>query len=211
MTPDEIAAELRADLLSGRLRPGAELQQTDLAERFAVSRIPIRDALRALAADGLVTIKSGRGASVVMLSAAEVEELYDLRILLECDCLDRATKVMTSTEIEAIDRLRKKADLDAATPAWADSDWAFHEALYRPAARPRQLALIHTLRQTCRMLAAAHAALPTARAQWLDHHKHIVDQLRDGNAAAAVSTLRRHIEGARDHLLAAMSRPSEAG
>ncbi len=206
MSPEKIAAELRADLMAGRLWPGTELQQAGLAERFAVSRIPIRDALRILAAEGLVVIEPNRGATVIALSASEIGELYDLRLLLEGDCLRRAAVAMTPAAIEEIDRIRRKADLDAATPTWDEGDRAFHEALYAPAARPRQVALILSLRQTCRLFAASYATLPTERSRWLGDHELIVGRLRAGDTEGAVAALSRHIEGARDHLLALMAR-----
>ena len=62
--PETIAAALRADILSGATRPGTLLRQEDLAARFAMSRIPVRDALRLLEAEGLVTIATNRGAQV---------------------------------------------------------------------------------------------------------------------------------------------------
>src|SRR5438552_13920080 len=84
LSPEAIAEELKREMLSGRIPAGAELRQTALAERFAVSRIPIRDALRSLAAQGLAVIEPGRGATVIRLSAPQIEEVFDLRIMLEC-------------------------------------------------------------------------------------------------------------------------------
>src|SRR5262245_20367755 len=80
MTPDMIAAALRSELMMGTLRPGAELSQVVLAERFGVSRIPIRDALRILAGEGLVEIEANRGARAIALTPGEVREIYDLRV-----------------------------------------------------------------------------------------------------------------------------------
>lgn len=209
MSPENIAAELRSDLLAGRLAPGSDLPQTNLAERFSVSRIPIRDALRILAADGLVTVDPGRGARVVSLDRMEIDEIYDIRLLLETDCLERACDKMTPDDLDSIDRHRKRAALDVATPDWDDSDWAFHEALYRPANRPRQMALIRALRRTSRMLVSSYSALPTAHDQWVDHHDQIMAHLRDGDRKAAVATLAGHLEGARRHLIEAMAAKPE--
>src|SRR3982751_5607720 len=88
--PETIAAALRADILAGSTKPGTLLRQEDLAARFAMSRIPVRDALRLLEAEGLVTIATNRGAQVARLSRSEVSEIYHLRDLLECDCLELA-------------------------------------------------------------------------------------------------------------------------
>lgn len=205
VTPDAIAEALKRDMMTGRIPAGAELRQEALAERFGVSRIPIRDALRSLAAEGLAVIVPGRGATVIRLSAAEIEEVFDLRIMLECDCIERVAAVIDERAIEIIDRFRAKAELDAGTPDWSDGDWAFHEAMYECAARPRQLELIRALRQTCRLGAAGYEALPEARTRWLSDHGDIVGYLRSRDARGASAALRKHLEGARDHLFARLT------
>lgn len=204
MSPEGIAEQLRAELLAGKIKPGAPLPQEDLAARFAVSRIPVRDALRILSAEGLVNMTPNRGANVITLSRHDVRELYELRVLLECDCLERAARAVTDDKLAEIDRVRKRADLDAGTPNWAIGDWAFHEALYRIAGRQRQVALIHALRQTCQIFVGSYGTLTTKRPRWLSEHKLIVDHLRQGEPDLAVSVLRRHIEAAGGHLLSRM-------
>jgi DNA-binding GntR family transcriptional regulator len=170
MTPETIAAELRAELMEGTLRPGSELSQVMLAERFGVSRIPIRDALRILAGEELVEFHANRGAKAIALTPAEVREIYGLRVLLECDCLRRAAKNMTPADLEEIERVRRKSDLDAGTPEWAAGDWAFHRAIYLRAGRPRQLAMIEGLRRTCQLFISAYSTMPAKKSRWLDEH-----------------------------------------
>jgi DNA-binding GntR family transcriptional regulator len=201
VTPEAIVETLKRDMLSGHIPCGSELKQEALAERFGVSRIPIRDALRSLAAEGLAMIVPGRGATVIQLSPTELEEIFSLRIMLECDCLERAVASVDREVVAMIDRIRAKAELDAGTPDWSAGDWSFHEAIYRQAARPRQLELIRSLRQTCRVTAAGYETLPRARKRWLSEHSDIVRKLKSRDAAGASAALRKHLEGARDHLL----------
>jgi len=205
MTPENIAAELRSELMAGTLRPGAELSQVGLAERFGVSRIPIRDALRILAGEGLVEIEANRGARAIALTPGEVREIYDLRVLLECDCLHRAAEKMTPTTLDEIERIRRKSDLDAGTPGWAAGDWAFHRALYSPAARPRQIAMIEALRRTCQLHIGAYATMPARKPRWLADHRAIVEHLRTKETERAISVLQAHLEAAAQHLLARMT------
>lgn len=204
--------ELRHELMSGVLRPGAELSQVALAQRFGVSRIPIRDALRILAADGLVEIELNRGARAITLNPDQVRELYDLRILLECDCLRRAAKVLTPDDLDAIDLVRRKADIDAHTESWSEGDWAFHRALYVRADRPRQLSIIEGLRRTCRMFIGAYHSMPSKTPRWLGEHREIIGRLREGDASLAANILEAHLEAAAQHLLEQMrsSEPSAA-
>jgi DNA-binding GntR family transcriptional regulator len=205
MTPDMIAAELRSELMAGTLRPGAELSQVVLAERFGVSRIPIRDALRILAGEGLVEIEAHRGARAIALTPGEVREIYDLRVLLECDCLRRAADKMTPGTLDEIERVRRKSDLDAGTSGWAAGDWAFHHTLYSPAGRPQQLAMIKTLRRTCQLHVGAYASMPAKKPRWLSEHRIIVEHLKRGDRERAVLALQAHIEAAARHLLERMA------
>jgi DNA-binding GntR family transcriptional regulator len=206
VTPANIAAELRSELMAGTLRPGAELSQVGLAERFGVSRIPIRDALRILAGEGLVEIEANRGARAIALTPGEVREIYDLRVLLECDCLHRAAGKMTPATLEEIERVRRKSDLDAGTPGWAAGDWAFHRALYAPAGRPRQIAMIEALRRTCQLHVGAYATMPAKKPRWLAEHRIIVEHLKQGKTEDAVRALQAHLEAAARHLLDRMTR-----
>ena len=207
MTPETIAAELRRELLAGILSPGAGLSQVELAARFGVSRIPIRDALRILAAEGLVEIAVNRGARAIRLSPGEVREIYDLRILLECDCLRRAAAQISPAALREIERVRLKSDLDAAGPGWAQGDWEFHRSIYQLALRPRQLTMIEALRRTCLLHVSAYSSIPTKKPRWLNDHRRIVEHLQTGDADKAVLALRQHLEGAAQHLLERMTAP----
>jgi len=202
--PETIAAALRGDILSGATKPGALLRQEDLAARFAMSRIPVRDALRLLEAEGLVTIATNRSAQVSRLSRSEVAEIYHLRRLLECDCLALAIPRMSAIELERIERIRRRAEIDAATPEWNAGDGSFHEALYRPSGHDSQIEMIKGLRATSDLYSAAHLALPKERKRWLADHRAIVAACREGRTTDAVATLGSHLTAARDFVLEQM-------
>jgi DNA-binding GntR family transcriptional regulator len=203
--PETIAAALRADILSGKTKPGTLLRQEDLAAQFAMSRIPVRDALRLLEAEGLVTIATNRGAQVIQLSRDEVAEIYHLRILLECDCLGVAMARMSEPDLDRIDRIRQRAEIDAATPEWNEGDWSFHAALYGPSGHGRQIEMIRGLRTTSDLYAVAHEALPRERKRWLADHRAIVAACRAGRTADAVAALTAHLSAARDFVLGRMA------
>jgi DNA-binding GntR family transcriptional regulator len=202
--PETIAAALRADILTGATKPGTLLRQEDLAARFAMSRIPVRDALRLLEAEGLVTIATNRGAQVSRLSRNEVAEIYHLRSLLECNCLGLAIPRMSETDLDRIERIRQRAEIDAATPEWNAGDWSFHEALYRPSGHDRQIEMIKGLRTASDLYAVAHRALPKERKRWLADHRAIVAACRRGRTADAVAALSSHLAAARDFVLEQM-------
>lgn len=196
-----LADVLRQEILAGRLPPGTVLSQTETAERYGVSRIPVRDAFQQLANDRLVTVLPGKGAQVIRLSATELTEVYDLRILLEGDLLRRAVQAAGPDYAAEVDYARRKSDLEAGRPGWADGDWFFHRTLYAPANRPRQLAMAEELRRLCLVHVACYDSLTQATPDWLTHHAAIVQAAVAGQAEAAVAALERHLTAARCFLL----------
>ena len=201
-TPDLIAASLRDDILHGVIPPGQALRQEELASRFGVSRLPVRDALLRLEAEGLVDVFPNRGAFVTTLSAGEVGEIYHLRELLEGDAIEAAVPRMTASDWRRIDAAHAASARTAGGPEWIAGDRDFHLALYAAAGRPRQLAMIETLRGTVDRYWTAYAALPTRTAHWLADHDAIVDACRAGDAAAARARLVDHLRRASELVLA---------
>lgn len=203
-TADLIADALREEIADGRIPPGAPLRQEELAARFAVSRIPVREALRLLEADGIVSIFPNRGAFVVRLSADEIREIIDLRVLLEGDLIRRAVPVLTGVDLKAIEAAAETAARAADTPDWIETDRRFHDALYLPAGRPRHLALVHGLRTAVARYAAPCGQLPARRKSWLDDHARLVAACRAGDAAGAQRLLAEHIARAGEFLIGMM-------
>lgn len=192
---------LRRDILAGTLPPGSLLMQTELAARFGVSRIPVRDALQALAAERLVTVVPGKGARVIRLGPQELAEVYDLRILLECDLIHRAARRTTEAQRYEAAHVLARSDLEAGRPGWEAGDRAFHMSLYAPAESPRQIALVHELRDTAALHLAQYQVLAENTSRWLDDHHQIFNAWQAGQAASAAALLAAHLTAARDHLL----------
>lgn len=187
---------LRHEILAGQLPPGTLLSQTDLASRFGVSRIPVRDALQQLAAEHLVIVLPGKGAQVIELPPDELAEIYDLRVLLECDLLRHAVAKAGPQDYAEAEYALRKSSLEAGRPGWADGDWAFHATLYAPAGRSRQLAMVEELRRTCVMHAAQYGRLAEETPAWLAEHEAIVRAYVAGQSEDAVQALKQHIEAA---------------
>ena len=204
MTPQSIAETLESDILSGALPPGTPLHQVELAERFGVSRIPVRDALAQLASQGVIVAAPNRTATVLKLSVAEVEELYDLRIMLECDLLDHAVARMRDAHLAAIHHALAQSALEATQDNWAEGDAMFHTALYAAADRPRQLGLINELRRIARVQIAGYNDLTDKTHRWLSEHEGIVQACDIRDSKEAQRRLRRHLRAARNHLVKAM-------
>src|SRR5215471_16769243 len=128
MTPSEIAISLRRDILTGHVAPGSDLPQEELARRFGVSRIPVRDALNLLAAEKLVRIRPNRGAQVICFSRKDLAEVYSLRVILETDCLARAIPDILDVDLERIAQEMRRCEIEAGNEGFPEADWRFHRA-----------------------------------------------------------------------------------
>ena len=209
MSPIEIAAELRRDILSGRMIPGSNLPQEDLAQRYGVSRIPVRDALNLLAAEKLVRIRPNRGACVIRFTRAELAEAFSLRIMLESDCLRRAVPFIDDHAMKRIAQAARRCEVEADQEDFHEHDWDFHRALYEPANRQMQLALIGELRRACQVHVAAYDRLRQERKRFSTDHAAILAACQKGDSETAVSQLRTHLERAARSLDTILKRAAE--
>ncbi|WP_165357234.1 GntR family transcriptional regulator [Sphingosinicella sp. CPCC 101087] len=195
---------LRHEILSGQIGPGTLLSQTALAERFGVSRIPVRDALQALAVDGLVTVLPNKGARVIQLDAPALQEIFDLRELLECDLIVRATLRAQPSDHDDVEYALRRSSLEAGRPGWQKGDWSFHLAIYKIANRRKQIDIVRELRNLCELHVHSYGELNRDPAQWLDHHEKMFDAFRRRDAESAREMLSEHIREAGRRLLSAM-------
>jgi DNA-binding GntR family transcriptional regulator len=197
---------LKQEILSGRLAPGTLLSQTNLAARFGVSRIPIRDTLQALAAERLVTVVPNKGARVIELDGVALREIFELRELLECDLIDKATQCAQPSDHAEIEYALRKSELEAGRAGWRESDWLFHHSIYKVTKRDRQIELVRELRDACAVHAAHYDDLMEETPRWLDQHRKIFAAFRHGNAERSQRLLAEHIQQAGKHLLMLMNR-----
>lgn len=205
-----IVAALRTAITTGSLAPGAVLRQADLALEFGVSRIPVRDALQALQAEGLVRIEPNRGAFVCTYSSAELTEIYDLRVLLETSALQHAIPAHTERSVRRLLAIQRDLDDEDVPAEWLRLDRAFHAELYGPCARPRTLELIAGLRGTVERFSLAHLGPDARRPQWNDEHQQLIAAVRAHDSDAAVTILTAHLRQTQLGALAALGAFSTA-
>ncbi|WP_335940197.1 GntR family transcriptional regulator [Streptomyces sp. PTD5-9] len=199
-----IADRLRAAIRDGGLLPGARLVQEKLATELKVSRIPLREALHALAAEGLIELQPQRGMVVAELSHGEIAELFELRLRMEPHLAEEIVRGCRDRDIDELqdlaDEMRRQG---ADTASRASLNYEFHRRIY--ALSEQRL----TLRFVDQLL---HLVEPYSR-RWArsghdleridDEHQRMVDVLRDRDAAALRRVITAHVEGARDHVMAA--------
>ncbi len=205
----DITTQLRTAILEGKYAPGSLLSQSSLAKEYAVSRIPIRDALLVLAADKLVEVVPGKGARIITLSATDLKEVFDLRIMLECDLLHRAIRSADDEAKAEVLYLLRRSSLEAGRPGWHQGDWDFHRALYASAERPRQLAIVDDLRKICVLQASQYASLATETQRWLRDHEAIAEAYVAGHANEGSTLLAQHLRQSLEILLALACRTEE--
>jgi DNA-binding GntR family transcriptional regulator len=198
------AIALRRRILSGAFAEGEALRQDALAEEFGISRIPIREAFRQLAAEGLVTIHPHRGVVVSALSPDEVAELFDLRAMLEPDLIRRAVpRQSAADQAEAARILAEYATAIARgdVNAWGELNTEFHLALYRPAARPQTLAVVRMLLANTDRFTRLQLALAGGTERAMREHAELLALCREGAVDAAGALAHRHVVAVRDDLL----------
>ena len=207
-TPTPLVERLRERIVAGVLPPGAPLRQEELAADFGVSRIPVRDALAQLQAEGLVELRASGGVRVATLTAEACAELFDLRVLLEGDALRHAVPRHTPRTLQRAASVQAELELADDPLDWVAGDRAFHEALYAPGARPRTLDIVRVLRNAVERFAVRRLSHDARRAAWRAEHRALLDAVAAGDAAAAGERLAAHLRATEAVVRAALAAPT---
>lgn len=196
---------IRDGILHGNYAAGEPLRQDALADELGVSRIPIREALRQLEAEGLVRFSPHRGAIVSSLSLAEIDEVFEIRAKLEPDLLRRALPRLTTYQLDQTDDiLDRYADAlhSGDVSQWGELNWQFHSTLYSPAERPITLSILHRLHQQSDRYLRMQLALTHGETRANEEHRAIAAAAREGDVKRACALMRQHITDAGRSLLA---------
>jgi DNA-binding GntR family transcriptional regulator len=204
---------LRERILRGVYADDTPLRQDALAAELGVSRIPIREALRQLEAEGLVVFNPHRGAVVSSLSVDEIDELFELRAQIESDLVRRA---VVSTTGEHISRAKEilnayeAAFRDGEVTEWGKLNWEFHSTLYAPAERPFTMAIIQRLHQQSDRYLRMQLVLTHGELRAIDEHRAILAAVAAHDVKLACSLMRQHIIGAGRQLVQFVSAERQA-
>lgn len=192
-----IAAELRRAIISGELSPGLHLQEPLLAQKFGVSRVPVREALARLEHEGLVRSETRRGAFVVGFTANDVREIYDIRQFLEGYASQLAAKLSTADDVA---RLRQLVDeMDEAIDAGqvdreARADVAFHREIVQMSRHRRLFAAWEPLMGVVStILGITNARHPNLKST-VSSHRAIVEALAAHDVDGAEASMHRHLQ-----------------
>lgn len=209
-----VVGVLRELILSDTFPSGARLAESELAEQLGVSRTPVREALRQLAAEGLVELPPNRGARVASWSADELESLFDLRSTLEPRLTAMATYRATDADIAELEQLAlqmvalgspgPEQDLEALLPL----NTAFHGRLVELANAPAFAAALSGAVRAPLVMRNFHAYDDASMRRSLAHHVEIVAALRAGDPHWASAVMAAHLRNARAVMLRTHRPPS---
>jgi DNA-binding GntR family transcriptional regulator len=194
-----IADSLRAAILDGSYLPGERIRQEDVAARSGASRIPVREALRMLDAEGLVTLVANSGAWVTRLTLAECVETYLIRERLEPLLLRTSMPRLDPETVDHLGRLADEMEASAGVDAFMRADREFHLSSYAGAASGEMWQIIHRMWNTTQHYRREFTRLAAGSGLSVTHleHRLLLDCVRRRDADDAERVLVTHIRRTR--------------
>jgi DNA-binding GntR family transcriptional regulator len=180
----------------GSLRPGDRLVETDLANRLGISRTPIREAIRQLESDGLVSHQPRIGATVRILDYSEITELYEMRTVLEGTAARFASRAASEVELTELEVINEEMRLAVDTAKLSEANRQFHNVILNAARNRFLVKSVEAVQKTLLILGPSTMEEGDRAAKAIAEHAEIVSALRARDADAAESCMRAHIEGA---------------
>jgi DNA-binding GntR family transcriptional regulator len=199
--PEEVAARIRQEIFSGRLRPGTRIDQAALADELGVSRVPVREALIALEREGLIDTPPRRGSYVWAFGPDDLRDQYEVFGLVSAMAAERAARNLTPEQVDELRSItRQMADERDAEQQERLND-RFHAVINRTSGSRRLRWLLQLLGGGVPRGYELGGWKEAAR-----HHEEIVDRLAEGDAAAAGRAMREHIRSSGEHAIQVLTR-----
>ena len=191
---EQLADHLRDEIVRGTFEPGERLRLDDIAARFEVSTMPVREALRELESEGLVTIYPHRGAVVTELTAEDIEDIYEIRATLEAMATRLAIPRMTEAICQDLAAIVKQMDGQLGhVAALVKLNHRFHSTLYAASGRRHLCDLNHTLRYRTQHYLHAYMDDLGSMALAQEEHRAILEACRRRDAEEAASLVEEHV------------------
>ena len=204
-THELVAEVLREAIISGVLRANQPLPQDEIASQLRVSHIPVREALRQLQSEGLVTYQPNRGATVSALTKGEIREIYQIRAILETAAIREATPKLTSEQLDQASKILDAAESSSDPAVWGSHDVDFHRLMYGLEGRPRLREMIDGLLRRVDRYWLSHGLMLRHRDAFDREHRTLLDALERRDATGAAELLDRHLAGAASLLIAELN------
>lgn len=184
-----VATSLREEIVSGRLEPGQALGQEFLAGLFGVSRVPVREALRLLAGEGLVVIEPHKGASVARLSVEELDEMYGIVWSLERLAASQGVPRLTDEHIEAMEALMAQLRVLKNPARWYQASTEMHRIIVRASGWERCLRMIDECRKNIGRYLTGKQFFSEHVGEWLERNEALFKACKARNTGAALDAL----------------------
>lgn len=188
---------LKSQILNGKFKGGEALRQNAIAKELGVSHIPVREALLRLSEQGLVRLEPHRGAVVHELSSQEIDELSDLRVLIECNLVRKSFPLLTQQELDQAEELLTRYE-EAVTERkdmeiWGDLNFRFHCVLYRAEHHPLTMRLLRDLHRQSDRYIRYLLLVAGWGGSTHDEHRQLLKLAREGLVDEAVELTKEHI------------------
>ncbi len=201
-----VVETLREKILNGAIKAGQPLRQAALAEELNVSRIPVREALLQLEAEGLVAFEPHKGATATELNVSQVDELFELRAMLEADLLAASIPNLSAEKLaEAtalLEKLNQSLGKENAANTWSELNSNYHNCLYSGANRPQTQDLVNTLNKNADRYIRMHLLWAGGISKAESEHNELLALCKKQEISKAVALMKQHILGSRDEIKA---------
>lgn len=193
---DQVYNVLKTEILNGEFAPNERLNEQLLADRFNVSRSPVREAIKQLAGDGLVVNVPNKGAFIKTLNDKELGDVYDVRLMFELYAAERALENLRPVDVQALQNLRKgfvKSHKEANMRRYIELDMKLHTLLIRLGDNELITSTYDNIFTMVNNFRVAFLSNPERFAESLDEHLGIVDALLAGDGEKLVWLITRHL------------------
>ncbi len=191
---DEAYEYIKKEIVSGKLKPNEPIREREIAETSQISRTPIREALRDLEAEGVVVSFPVRGTFVAPITPYDVEEIFDLRSILEAWALERGIKKISVDEIASIRTAFLEADQSDDWDKIHNADLYLHRVIVEKSGSKRLLNFMKNLNTQIERISISSAADPIRKRETLEEHMAILDAIEKQDLKNAVKLLKEHLK-----------------
>jgi DNA-binding GntR family transcriptional regulator len=205
---EKVINSLRNDIIEGRFKQGEQLIESSLCKKFSVSNTPLREAIRGLEMEGLVTSIPNRGSFVVEFGDKDINEIYDIRALLEGEATQLAVPYLAGLDFEKLEFIQmqlKKEFQSKNIDAFERHNIEFHKCFHDKCPNGRLISYINQLNKYTRMMRLKALTVPGRPEDIIKEHHEILINARKGNKRKVEELTKKHFENAKAILIASQS------
>ena len=191
---ERILSTIRAAIVNGEIRPGTRIMEPELAERFGISRTPIREAIRQLESEGLISVIPRKGAIVASISPQDISNFYELKMILEGHAARLAAKNLTENDLAKMETVNRQIEAASAKKNLSrvlDLQNEFHEIFLRACGNDKLLAIVQNLVMQFQRIRLMPAMLGRIKGS-IRQHTEIIEAFRRKDAARAEELVRKN-------------------